>query len=179
MRLLSSFLILAAAALAADPVDCRERSLNANDSADVRVLFDEAQNYLREGRYGAARVAFQTLVAVYPESCLVNASREGIADADRREGVRTVHAVRFNGLRGVSAEEALRRFDDMEIGLGADRRFQQESVDEAKDILRDFLAERGRSGARVTATTKSVAPGQVDVTFHVKHRWLIGMVRLP
>ena len=173
--------IFAAAALAGDPRDCQERSLNNTDSADVRSLFAQAQNYARDGRYGTARVALQTLVAVYPESCLVGVSRETIAALDQREGVRTIHAVRFNGLRRVSAEEALDRFDAMETGLAADTRFQQESVDEATEILRDLLAQRGISNAHVTATTKSVAPGQVDVTFHVAapRRRLIGVLRMP
>ena len=69
----------------------------------------------------------------------------------------------------------------MEIGLAADMRFQQESLDEATGILRDLLAERGQVKARVTATTKTVAPREVEVTFHVTgpHRRLIGALRLP
>jgi hypothetical protein len=147
----------------------------------VRLLFDEAQNYSREGRYGTARVAFETLVAVYPESCMAAPAREMITGIDERQGVRLIRAVRFDGLRRVSAGEALQRFDQMEIGLAVDRRFEQESVDEARSVLRNLLVEKGLSNARVTATTKSVAPREVEVTFHVapKHRHLIGMVRLP
>jgi len=175
-------LIFGAAALAADTIDsrdCREHFLTSNDSADVRVLFDEARNYMREGRYGTARVAFRTLVAVYPESCLVGPAREFIADLDEREPAQVIRAVRFDGLRRVSPREALERFDALEIGLAADMRFQQESVDEAKGVLRDLLAEKGFSNAQVTATTKSIAPRQVEVTFHVApaHRRLIGMLR--
>jgi len=174
--------MLCAAAVAADKRDCLDYSLPSKDAINASLLFDEAHRYIGEGRYGTARVALEALAAVYPESCLAPQARETIQTIEQRdrEDTRLVRAVRFSGLRRVSTEEALERFDEREVALAADRRFEPQSVDQAKLVLRDLLAEKGLPHARVTASTKTIAPQQVEVTFHVTHsRWLTGMLRLP
>jgi hypothetical protein len=51
------------------------------DATNARQLFEEGRERLRAGRAGPAKVTFETLIAVYPESSLVVEARQGIRAA--------------------------------------------------------------------------------------------------
>src|SRR5579863_9944177 len=60
-------------------------AVGAQNAIDAVLLYEDGQARLRSGRYGTASVAFQTLIAVYPESPLVPRAVEAKAAAERLE----------------------------------------------------------------------------------------------
>src|SRR5262249_48189978 len=118
---------------------------------DARLLFDEGQKLWHTGRYGAARVTFETLIAVYPESCLVKQAREAIAAEQQIEDqAPVVRSLEFR-VKRVHTDEILKRFNEREVGLCVETRYDPRDVEQAKTVLTALLIERGVHNPRVEA----------------------------
>jgi TolA-binding protein len=140
------------------------------DATDAAVLFVEGVDRLAKGQYGTARVTFQTLISVYPESALVPLAKEALERSEVLEGesIRTVQEVRFHNIKHVSEQEILQRFQEREVGLELQAPFDPQDVQQAKDVLAEMLKERGMKNPRVEAKTRYLAARRVAVVFTVK-----------
>src|ERR1700687_3635303 len=113
MKTLCCLLLLGAAALAPAQNTHEER-----DAANARQLLDEGLDRLRSGNPGMARVTFETLVAVYPESSLVDQAKDGSRAAEEQEGqAPVVSSIRYLGFKKVKFQEIVQRLRDREARL--------------------------------------------------------------
>ncbi len=140
----------------------------SQDNANARQLFEEAQEHLKAGQAGMAKVSFETLIAVYPESSLVWQAREGLRLAEEQEPKRpVVRSIRFEHFHRLKVEEVLDRLKLREVPLAVENPFDFRSVDEARNAIRELLAEKGVTGHNVRADTREVAPNSIAITFRL------------
>lgn len=143
--------------------------IEARYATDAALLFQDGQARLQAGKYGTAKLAFQALISVYPESPLVDQARDAMRRCDqleqRREHTAVVRSIRFEKLPNVSADEVLQRFREQEVGLMVESRCHRRDVDEAKTVLADLLAEKGVAHPRVKVVVRKAAGQHVEITF--------------
>ena len=140
----------------------------AGNELDAIDLYLEGQARLQAGKPRSASITFRTLLQVYPESPLAaRAEAAGRVAEQQAPGARAplVKAIEFKGKSPVGAAEILERFDEREINLAVERPLDPQGLAEARIVLRELLAERGESRARVKAETHSVSPHAVAVVF--------------
>jgi hypothetical protein len=139
---------------------------------DAVELYEEGHDRLKAGQYGTAMVAFQTLIAVYPECALVRPAGAALLRAATLEQehprVPMVRNIRFENLQPLTAAEIMRRFDEREVGPRVERPFEPREVDEARAALTELLAERGKSGVHVEADVREIASRRMEVTFRAR-----------
>ena len=159
--MLCCLLLLGAAALAP------AQNLNdERDAANARQLLEEGLDRLRSGNPGMARVTFETLVAVYPESSLVDQAKDGIRAAEEQEGqAPIVSSIRYLGFKKVKFKEIVQRLRDREARLDLEQPCDERCIDEAQSILAEFLTERGYPKSRVRTELHTVSARSIEITF--------------
>lgn len=80
---------------------------------------------------------------------------------------RTVHTIDYTGNKSISKSEILDRFKDRKVALSPESQFDPGKVQRAKNVLQEYLAERGHQYATVTPQIRQVPPGGVDITFAI------------
>ena len=173
MKLTASVLLLLgpACAFAADSINRETTSLC--DTINATVLYENAQQRLKAGKYGTASVTFRTLISVYPESPLATQAAEGLRMAEEMEaqsGGPVIRSLRFEHVQPLRRQDVLERFEEREAGLGVERHYDLKAVEEAKTILAELLAERGVTKAKVRVHAREIAPHGVEVTLRVGKR---------
>jgi outer membrane protein assembly factor BamA len=135
---------------------------------DEQLLFAEGQERLRAGQPGMAKVSFETLIAVYPDSSLVRQARQGIRVAEEREPrLPVVRSIRFEHFRKIKTHKMLDLLREREIALAVDRTCDLRDLDQAKRVLELFVAQQGRPNCTVQVETRTLASRQVAVTFRL------------
>jgi hypothetical protein len=164
MKLLCILLFVGAAALAPAQNGSEDR-----DAANARLLFEEGQQRLKLGNPGMAKVTFETLVAVYPESSFVSQAKEGIRTADEmEEQLPTVKSIRFLNFKKVKPQEVVERLRVREARLEVERPCDDRCIVEAQSIVNELLAEKGHAKARVHAEMRTVSPWSIEITFKLR-----------
>src|SRR5206468_11508853 len=69
--------------------------------------------------------------------------------------------------KSISKSEILDRFKDRKVNLSPESQFDPGKVQRAKNVLQEYLAERGHQYATVTPQIRQVPPGGVDITFAI------------
>jgi hypothetical protein len=141
----------------------------AQNAIDATLLFEDGEARLLAGKYGTAGLAFQTLVAVYPESPLAPRAAEAARSAEALEQSQSkapiVRSLNFRDMPAVSVEEILQRFQEREIELGVEQPYDAKVVERAKTALTELLEEKGVANPRVQVSTREIPPRSIEVTF--------------
>jgi outer membrane protein insertion porin family len=80
---------------------------------------------------------------------------------------RIVRAVHYDGLKSIQESEVLDRFKEKKVGLSVESQYDPSKVQYAKNVLQEFLAERGRQFATVEPEIRQVPPSSLEITFKV------------
>jgi outer membrane protein insertion porin family len=80
---------------------------------------------------------------------------------------RIVRSIKYDGLKSIQTSEVLDRFKERHVGLSVESQFDPNKVQFAVNVLKDYLAERGRQFATVTPELHQVPPSSVEITFKV------------
>jgi outer membrane protein insertion porin family len=80
---------------------------------------------------------------------------------------RTVHTIDYTGNKSISKSEILDRFKDRKIALSPESQYDPGKIQRAKNVLQEYLSERGHQYATVTPQIRQVPPGGVDVIFAI------------
>ncbi len=78
-----------------------------------------------------------------------------------------VRSIKYEGIHSVTVSEILDRFKDRRVGLSVESQYDQNKVQRAAVVLKEFLAERGRQYAEVTPELRQIPPSSLEVTFRV------------
>jgi outer membrane protein assembly factor BamD (BamD/ComL family) len=144
-------------------------AVDARGAIDATMLFEEGQARAKAGRYETARVAFETLVAVYPENPLVPRAKAGIAALPAKKQPRpVVQALEFRDVDAVPADDIRAEQDAREVRLSVGQTCRAKDVEQAKTVLGEILAEKGITHVRIEAQTRTLSPNAVAVVFTVE-----------
>ena len=161
MKTLCTLLLLGAVALVAPAQNSPDR-----DATNARLLLEEGQQRLMLGQAGMARVTFETLLAVYPESNFVSQAKEGLRTAEELdEQAPTVKAIHFLNFKKVKPREIVDRLRDREARLAIEQPCDERCVQEAQSIVSEMMTERGRAKMRVIAEMRTVSAWAIEITF--------------
>jgi len=73
----------------------------------------------------------------------------------------------FDGLKSVQKSEVLDRFKERKVGLSAESQYDPNKIQHARNVLAEFLAERGHQFATVDAELHQVPPSALTIVFKV------------
>jgi outer membrane protein insertion porin family len=79
-----------------------------------------------------------------------------------------VRSIKYEGIKSVTVSEILDRFKERRVGLTVESQYDQNKVQRASVVLKDFLAERGRQYAEVEPEVRQIPPSSLELTFFVK-----------
>jgi outer membrane protein insertion porin family len=80
---------------------------------------------------------------------------------------RVVRSIEYTGNKSITKSEILDRFKDRKVGLSPESQFDPGKVQRAKNVLLEYLSERGRQYATVTPEIRQVPPASVEVNFKI------------
>jgi Flp pilus assembly protein TadD len=147
----------------------RALAVDARGAIDATMLFEEGQARAKAGRNETARVAFETLVAVYPENPLVPRAQAAIAALPARKQPRpVVQSLEFRDVDAVPADDIRAELDAREVRLSVGQPCRAKDVEQAKTVLGEILAEKGITHVRIEAQTRTRSPNAVAVIFTVE-----------
>ncbi|MBZ5536029.1 MAG: outer membrane protein assembly factor BamA [Acidobacteriia bacterium] len=79
-----------------------------------------------------------------------------------------VRKIEYEGNKSITRSEILDRFKERKVGLSQESQFDPTKIKRAEQVLKDYLAERGRQFAKVTHQVKEVPPSSVELTFVIE-----------
>ena len=80
---------------------------------------------------------------------------------------RVVRSIKYDGMKSITVSEILDRFKDRRVGLSVETQYDPNNVQRAVNVLREYLAERGRQFAVVQPDIRQIPPSSLEVTFKV------------
>lgn len=80
---------------------------------------------------------------------------------------RIVRSIKYDGLKSISQSEILDRFKERKVGLSVESQYDPNKIQRARNVLQDYLAERGRQFATVEPELRQVPPSSLELTFKV------------
>src|SRR5580704_5013472 len=80
---------------------------------------------------------------------------------------RIVRSIKYDGLKSITQSEILDRFKERKVGLSVESQYDPNKIQRARNVLQDYLAERGRQFATVNPEIRQVPPSSLELTFKV------------
>ncbi len=80
---------------------------------------------------------------------------------------RIVRSIKYDGMKSITQSEILDRFKDRKVGLSVESQYDPNKVQRARNVLAEYLAERGRQFATVKPEVKQIPPSSLEITFKV------------
>ncbi|HYP08744.1 MAG TPA: outer membrane protein assembly factor BamA [Bryobacteraceae bacterium] len=80
---------------------------------------------------------------------------------------RVVRSIKYEGAKSVTISEILDRFKERKVGLSVEAQYDPNKVQRATNVLKEFLAERGRQFATVEPDIRQIPPSSLEITFRV------------
>ncbi len=80
---------------------------------------------------------------------------------------RIVRSIKYDGLKSITQSEILDRFKERKVGLSVESQYDPNKIQRARNVLQDYLSERGRQFATVDPEIRQVPPSSLELTFKV------------
>jgi outer membrane protein insertion porin family len=80
---------------------------------------------------------------------------------------RIIRSIKYDGAKSVTTSEILDRFKERRVGLTVESQYDPNRVQRARNVLQEYLAERGRQFATVEPELRQVPPSSLEITFKV------------
>lgn len=80
---------------------------------------------------------------------------------------RVVRSIKYDGMKSITVSEILDRFKERKVGLQVEQQYDPNKVQRASNVLKEYLAERGRQFANVTPEIRQIPPSSLEVNFKV------------
>ena len=80
---------------------------------------------------------------------------------------RVIRSIKYDGNKSVSTSEILDRFKERKVGLSVESQYDPNKVQHARNVLQEYLAERGRQFATVEPELRQVPPSSLEIVFKV------------
>src|SRR6266851_3234623 len=80
---------------------------------------------------------------------------------------RVIRSIKYDGNKSVSTSEILDRFKERKVGLSVESQYDPNKVQRARNVLQEYLAERGRQFATVEPELRQVPPSSLEIVLKV------------
>src|SRR2546423_1606994 len=80
---------------------------------------------------------------------------------------RVVRSIKYDGMKSITVSEILDRFKERKVGLSVESQYDPNRVQRDRNVLQDYLAERGRQFATVEPDIHQIPPSSLEITFKV------------
>jgi outer membrane protein insertion porin family len=80
---------------------------------------------------------------------------------------RIVRSIKYDGMKSITQSEILDRFKERKVGLSVESQYDPNKIQRARNVLQEYLAERGRQFATVDPEIRQVPPSSLELTFKV------------
>src|SRR6266567_1316129 len=80
---------------------------------------------------------------------------------------RVIRSIKYDGNKSVTNSEILDRFKERKVGLSVESQYDPNKIQRARNVLQEYLAERGRQFATVEPELRQVPPSSLEVTFKI------------
>src|SRR5262249_25391140 len=80
---------------------------------------------------------------------------------------RIVRSIKYDGMKSITVSEILDRFKERRVGLSVESTYDPNKVQRARNVLQEYLAERGRQFATVEPDIHQIPPSSLEITFKV------------
>src|SRR6266446_6899592 len=80
---------------------------------------------------------------------------------------RVIRSIKYDGNKSVTNSEILDRFKERKVGLSVESQYDPNKIQRARNVLQEYLAERGRQFATVEPELRQVPPSSLEVIFKV------------
>jgi outer membrane protein insertion porin family len=80
---------------------------------------------------------------------------------------RIVRTIKYDGMKSITVSEILDRLKERKVGLTVDSQYDPNKIQRARNVLKDYLAERGRQFATVEPQVRQVPPSSLELMFKV------------
>src|SRR5258706_4661353 len=70
-------------------------------------------------------------------------------------------------MKSITVSEILDRLKDRRVGLSVESQYDPNKIQRARNVLQEYLAERGRQFATVEPEIRQVPPSSLEVVFNV------------
>jgi len=80
---------------------------------------------------------------------------------------RVIRSIKYDGMKSITVSEILDRFKERKVGLQVEQQYDPNKVQRAANVLKEYLAERGRQFATVTPELRQIPPSSLEVNFKV------------
>lgn len=81
---------------------------------------------------------------------------------------RVVRSIKYEGNKSITISEILDRFKDRRVGLTVESQYDPNKVQRATNVLKEYLAERGRQYATVEPEIRQIPPSSLEVVFKIQ-----------
>ncbi|HUQ93557.1 MAG TPA: outer membrane protein assembly factor BamA [Bryobacteraceae bacterium] len=81
---------------------------------------------------------------------------------------RVVRSIKYDGNKSITVSEILDRFKERRVGLSVESQYDPNKVQRATNVLREYLAERGRQYASVEPEVRQIPPSSLEVVFKIQ-----------
>jgi outer membrane protein insertion porin family len=78
-----------------------------------------------------------------------------------------VRSIKYEGNKSVTISEILDRYKERKVGLVVESQYDPNKVQRARNVLQEYLAERGHQYATVTPEIHRVPPSSLEIVFKV------------
>jgi outer membrane protein insertion porin family len=80
---------------------------------------------------------------------------------------RVVRSIKYDGMKSITVSEILDRFKERRVGLSVETQYDPANVQRGANVIKEYLAERGRQFAVVTPDIRQIPPSSLEVNFKV------------
>ena len=78
-----------------------------------------------------------------------------------------VRTINYDGLKSITLSEVADRFKERHVTLTSESTYDRNRVQQARIVLQEYLAERGRQFAKVDVQLKQIPPSALEIVFKV------------
>ena len=91
---------------------------------------------------------------------------------------RVVRTIKYDGNKSLTVSEILDRFKERKVGLSVEQQYDPNKVQRARNVLQEYLSERGRQFATVEPLVKQLPPSSLEITFKINEgpKVKVGMI---
>lgn len=81
---------------------------------------------------------------------------------------RVIRTIKYEGNKSLTLSEILDRYKERKVGLQVESQYDPNKVQRARNILLEYLAERGRQFAKVEPQLRQIPPSSLELNFLIK-----------
>ncbi len=80
---------------------------------------------------------------------------------------RVVRTIKYEGNKSITLSEILDRFKERKVGLSTEQQYDPNRIQRARNVLQEYLSERGRQFATVEPQIRQLPPSSLEITFKI------------